>query len=102
MVNAHTTGADMVDAMLRSSNNLKYVPSNEHSGRTMARKTVASDALIETVRLGIEATGGFGFAKNSSLERLYRDVHGCLFHPLPRAKQTSFSGRVALGHEPIG
>jgi alkylation response protein AidB-like acyl-CoA dehydrogenase len=102
MVNAHTTGADVVDAMLRSSDNLKYAPSNEHSGRTMARKTVASGALIETVRLGIEATGGFGFTKNSSLERLYRDVHGCLFHPLPRAKQTTLSGRVALGHEPIG
>lgn len=102
MLNAHTTGADVVDAMLRSSNNLEYVPSNEHSGRTMGRKTVASDALIETVRLGIEATGGFGFAKISILERLYRDVHGCLFHPLPRAKQTTVSGRIALGQEPMG
>jgi acyl-CoA dehydrogenase len=29
-------------------------------------------------------------------------VHGCLFHPLPRAKQTRFSGRVALDLSPIG
>lgn len=102
MVNAHTTGADVVDAMLRSSNNLNYAPTNEHSSRTLARKTVASDAIIETVRLGIEATGGLGFMRTSPLERLYRDAHGSLFHPLPRAKQTRLAGRVALGHEPIG
>ena len=40
--------------------------------------------------------------RSSELERLYRDVHGCLFHPLPRAKQTHFSGRVALGLDPVG
>lgn len=35
------------------------------------------------------------------LERGYRDVHGCLFHLLPRARQTTFTGRVALGLSPV-
>lgn len=102
MTNAHTMGADAVAAMLASSDNLSFDNTDDHSSRTLARKTVAADALIQTVRLAIEATGGIGFMRSSELERLYRDVHGCLFHPLPRAKQTHFSGRVALGLDPVG
>ena len=102
MTNAHTTGADVVAAMLTSSDNLNFDNTDEHSSRTLARKTVAADALIDTVRLAIEATGGIGFMRSSDLERMYRDVHGCLFHPLPRAKQTHFTGRVALGLAPVG
>ena len=102
MINARTTGADAVTAMLASSDNLSFDNTDEHASITLARKTVAADALIDTVRLAIEVTGGIGFTRSSELERLYRDVHGCLFHPLPRAKQTRFSGRVALGLDPLG
>ncbi len=102
MANAHTTGADVVDAMLASSDDLAFDNTDEHSGRTLARKTVAADSLIEAVRLAIEATGGIGYMRRSELERLYRDVHGCLFHPLSRAKQTTFTGRVELGLSPVG
>ena len=62
---------------------------------------MACDALIETVRLAIEASGGLGYTRSSDIERLYRDVHGCLFHPLARAKQTVLTGRVALGLSPV-
>ena len=102
MVTAHTSGADAVTAMLASSDNLRFDNTDEHSSVTLARKSVAAEALIETVRLAIEVTGGLGFARSSNLERLYRDVHGCLFHPLPRAKQSRFSGRVSLGLDPFG
>jgi len=57
--------------------------------------------VIDTVRLAIETTGGAGYARSSDLERLFRDVHGAMFHPLPRAKQTQFAGRVAAGLSPI-
>jgi acyl-CoA dehydrogenase len=102
MLNAHTTGADAVDAMLNSSQNLRFDNTDEHSSKTLSRKTVAADALITSVRLAIELTGGLGYTRSTELERLYRDVHGCLFHPLLRAKQISFSGRVALGMSPTG
>ena len=100
MLNAHTTAADVVDAMLRDSENLQFANTNDFSARTLCRKSVATDAVIATVRLALEAVGGSAYTRNSEMERLYRDAHGALFHPLPRAKQTQFSGRVALGLTP--
>jgi acyl-CoA dehydrogenase len=102
MKNAHTTAVDVSTAMLTASANLQFANTDEHASQTLSRKTVACDALIATVRLALEATGGRGYSRGSAIERLYRDVHGCLFHPLPRAKQTQFTGRVALGLSPIG
>lgn len=102
MLNARTTAADVVDAMFADADDLRFDNTNELAGRTLSRKTVAADASIATVRSAIELVGGVGYSRRSELERLYRDVHGCLFHPLPRAKQTRFTGRVALGLSPIG
>ncbi|WP_246350631.1 hypothetical protein [Nocardia barduliensis] len=56
---------------------------------------------MHTVRLVVETVGGLGYSRAGELEMRYRDVHGCLFHLLPRAKQTQFTGRVQLGHSPI-
>ena len=100
MLNAHTTAVDVMGAMFADSADLGFTNTDAYAGRTLCRKTVAAQALIETARLALEVVGGLGYSRHSSLERLYRDVHGCLFHPLPRAKQTQFSGRVALGLSP--
>lgn len=102
MLNAYTTAADLIAAMFGDSDDLMFPSTEEYASRTLSRKTVAADALITTVRLAIETTGGAGYSRTCELERLYRDVHGCQFHPLPRAKQTRFSGRVLLGHGPLG
>ncbi|HWS46835.1 MAG TPA: acyl-CoA dehydrogenase family protein [Acidimicrobiia bacterium] len=101
MLNEYTTGADAVRAMFVDSDDLHFDNNDELAARTLGRKTVAADALIHTVRLAIEVVGGIGYTRAHPLERLYRDVHGCLFHPLPRAKQARFTGRVALGLPPI-
>ncbi|KIA62555.1 acyl-CoA dehydrogenase family protein [Nocardia vulneris] len=102
MVNAHTTAADLIDAMFAGSDNLRFDNSDAYASRTLSRKTAAADALIHTVRLAIETVGGLGYSRTCELEMRYRDIHGCLFHPLPRAKQTRFTGRALLGHSPIG
>jgi acyl-CoA dehydrogenase len=102
MMNAHTTAADVIAAMYVDSDNLQFENTDAIASRTLSRKTVATEAVINTVRLAIEVTGGVGYTRSSDIERLYRDVHGSLFHPLPRAKQTHFTGRVALGLSPIG
>lgn len=102
MSNAHTTAADVIAAMYVDADNLQFANTNELASRTLSRKTVASDAVIEVVRLALEAIGGSGYVNGSDIERWYRDVHGCLFHPLPRAKQTRLTGRVALGLDPLG
>jgi acyl-CoA dehydrogenase len=101
MVNAHTTAADVITAMFVDSDNLRFENTDAHASRTLSRKTVATDALIDAVRLALEVSGGIGYTRGSPIERLYRDIHGCLFHPLPRAKQTNFTGRVALGMSPM-
>ena len=102
MLNAHLTAADAVAAMFRDADDLRFAATDAHAGRTLSRKTVATEALVAAVRLGVELTGGAAYGRGSILERLYRDVHGALFHPLPRARQTRFSGRVALGLDPVG
>jgi acyl-CoA dehydrogenase len=102
MMNAHTTAVDAVAAMIADSDNLHFDNNDEHASRTLSRKTIATEAVIDCVRLAIEATGGYGYTRRSPLERLFRDVHGCLFHPLPRAKQLRFTGRVGVGVTPIG
>ncbi len=102
MLNEYTTGADLVRTMFLDSDDLRFDNTDALAARTLSRKTVSADALIHTVRLAIEVVGGVGYTRASALERLYRDVHGCLFHPLPRAKQTRLTGRVALDLPPIG
>jgi acyl-CoA dehydrogenase len=102
MLNAHRTAADVIAMMFVDGDNLAFDNTDELASRTLSRKTIATDAMIQTVRLAIEVTGGFGYIRSSDLERLYRDVHGCLFHPLSRAKQTQLTGRVAQGLSPVG
>src|SRR3546814_19600880 len=49
-----------------------------------------------------DLTGGAGIYRKLGLERLLRDVHGVQFHPLPEKRQLLFTGRVALGLDPVG
>jgi alkylation response protein AidB-like acyl-CoA dehydrogenase len=102
MLNAYVTADDLVAAMFRDADDLNFANTEEIASRTLSRKTVATDALIQTVRLAIEATGGMGYTRQSDIERLYRDVHGAMFHPLSRAKQLQVTGRMALGLDPVG
>lgn len=102
MVDAHLAGGDAVDAMFRDSDDLQFANTDDLASRILSRKTTAAEACIQAVRLAIELSGGRGFSRSTDLERLYRDVHGALFHPLPRARQVRFTGRVALGLSPVG
>jgi acyl-CoA dehydrogenase len=102
MVNHLTTATDAVRAMIDASDDLHFDNVVEHSSAILARKTVAANAAIDTVRAALEVSGGAGYATSSGLGRLLRDVHGALYHPLPSAQQERFTGRVALGLDPIG
>jgi len=99
--NAHLTASDAVDAMFRDAEGLRFENTDDHARRTLSRKTVAADSMIDSVRIALELMGGRGFSRSSTMERLQRDILGCRFHPLPTAKQIHFSGRVALGLSPI-
>lgn len=101
LINAHTVARDVVTAMFADADDLDFDNTDDYASRTLSRKTVAADAAIETVRLTLELVGGASYSRSHEVERLLRDVHGCLFHPLPRARQIVLSANVAVGKSPI-
>jgi alkylation response protein AidB-like acyl-CoA dehydrogenase len=89
------------DDMVRLANNLDVTMGLEVTNRMLVRKTIAAEAALATVEKALEAAGGAGFYRSAGLERLLRDAHGAQFHPLPRKRQQRFTGRIALGLDPI-
>jgi alkylation response protein AidB-like acyl-CoA dehydrogenase len=53
------------------------------------------------VYLAMEATGGGSFFRSVGLERAFRDIQGIRFHPMLERRQYLFSGRIALGLDPV-
>jgi acyl-CoA dehydrogenase len=102
MLTRLTVARDTVRAMIDAGDNLRFDNTLEHSSLTLTRKTIATEAAIDTVRLALELGGGAGYTVASGIERLFRDVHGALYHPLPAAQQERFCGRIALGLDPLG
>jgi alkylation response protein AidB-like acyl-CoA dehydrogenase len=62
----------------------------------MYRALLARSAR-KTVDLALEVTGGASYHRRNGLERLFRDVQGARFHPLPEHQQRRLAGRLALG-----
>jgi Acyl-CoA dehydrogenase, C-terminal domain len=77
-------------------------PTVPTANAVLIRKTVAANACIQTVEKAFEVVGGGAFFRSLGLERLLRDVHGAQFHPLQEKRQHLFTGRVALGLDPVG
>jgi alkylation response protein AidB-like acyl-CoA dehydrogenase len=88
--------------MIDIAANYAFEPIDQTANAIFIRKTIAARAVIQTAEKALEAVGGAGFFRSLGLERLLRDVHGAQFHPLPEKRQLLFSGRLALGLEPIG
>jgi acyl-CoA dehydrogenase len=102
MLNRLTAARDAVRAMIDASDDLRFDNTLEHASASMTRKTIAAEAAVDTVRLALELGGGAAYHRSSPISRLFRDVHGALYHPLPAAQQERFTGRVALGLDPVG
>ena len=101
MENRLVTGRLAVEDMIRLANDLDFTPSAELASETLVRKTIAANAVIATVEKALEVAGGAGYFRKHGLERLLRDAHGAQFHPLPEKRQQRFTGRIALGLEPV-
>jgi len=57
--------------------------------------------VIETGEKALEVAGGGAFFRSAGLERMLRDLHAAQFHPMQEKRQHQFTGRLALGLEPI-
>jgi acyl-CoA dehydrogenase len=102
MRNRLQAARDTVAAMIAAGDDLRFDNTLDHASTSLTRKTIAAEACIDTVRIALEVGGGAAYSRRSGIERLFRDVHGALYHPLPTAQQERFSGRVALGLDPVG
>ena len=89
------------DDMVRLANDLDFAMNVEVANAVLVRKTIVAEHVLATVEKALEAAGGAGFYRKAGLERLLRDAHGAQFHPLSGKRQHRFSGRIALGLDPI-
>jgi acyl-CoA dehydrogenase len=102
MENALVTAQMASQGMIDLAANYHFTPGNETASAILIRKTIAANAVIHTAEKALEVVGGAGFFRSLGLERLLRDVHGAIFHPLPEKRQLLFTGRLTLGLDPIG
>ena len=78
-----------------------YEPNVDNSNLTYRYKTITTRAAIRTVEKAMEATGGAGYFRNMGLERCFRDIQAARYHQFQERRQHMFSGRIALGLEPV-
>jgi alkylation response protein AidB-like acyl-CoA dehydrogenase len=83
------------------TNEFNFTPNLELTSRMLVLKTQAVEQAKRAVECAMEAAGGAGFYRRTGLERLLRDVRAGHYHPLPSKQQMSFTGRLALGLDPI-
>ncbi len=76
-------------------------PSVDNSNLIYQYKTIAVKGAIQTVEKAIAVVGGSAYFRDLGLERCFRDVQAARFHPFQERKQYVFSGRVALGLDPV-
>jgi acyl-CoA dehydrogenase len=101
MLNRLTTARDTVRAMIDAAEDLRFDNSIDVAALSLSRKSIAAEACLDTVRVALEIAGGTAYSRSDTIERLFRDVHGALFHPMPTARQERFTGRIALGLDPV-
>jgi alkylation response protein AidB-like acyl-CoA dehydrogenase len=102
MGNRLTVARDAVAAMVAMNDDLRFDNTPVLADAVLTRKTIAAEAVTDTLRLALEVGGGAAYGRATAIERLFRDAHGALYHPLPAAQQERFSGRLALGLDPLG
>lgn len=101
MLNELTCARLALNDMISINNNYQYTPGIGISDSILVRKTLAARAVKATVEKAAEIVGGAGFFRGHEIERILRDVRAMHFHPLPEKRQQLFSGRIALGLDPI-
>ena len=93
---AQETLADMIG--LAST---EYTPDIANADLTFKRKTITARAIVRVGHLAMEVAGGGSFFRTLGLERCIRDIQGVRFHPWHERRQYQFSGRIALGLDPV-
>jgi alkylation response protein AidB-like acyl-CoA dehydrogenase len=101
MENQLATAQAMHRSGVAWANDWDFEPTVENGNAALVHKTIIVRAAAATVAKAVEAAGGPGYLRGSVLERLSRDVTAGNFHPLAEKRQQLFTGRLAMGLEPI-
>ncbi len=96
-----TTAQIALQSMVANANELELEPLVEHANRALIHKTIVGEAVKHAVDQALEATGGAGYFRRLGLERILRDAQAAQFHPMPTRKQHRFTGRLAMGLDPV-
>jgi alkylation response protein AidB-like acyl-CoA dehydrogenase len=102
MENALVTGQMAVQGLVELCAGYTCAPDLATANAALIRKTIAAQALTVAVEKALETVGGGGIFRAAGLERLVRDIRAAQFHPLQAKRQHRFTGRVALGLDPVG
>jgi acyl-CoA dehydrogenase len=101
MLSAATIAGATHDTVVSLTNDFDFTPDVQLTSKVFMLKTHAVEQSKKAVEAAMEAAGGAGFYRKTGLERLLRDVRAGHYHPLPAKQQMAFSGRLALGLEPL-
>lgn len=101
MLNELTVAKMALADSIRVVDNFAFEPDTALTNGILARKSIAARSVKNVVEIASELVGGSGFFRNSPMERIVRDVRAFHFHPLPEKRQQNFSGRIALGLQPV-
>jgi alkylation response protein AidB-like acyl-CoA dehydrogenase len=102
MENALVTGQMAVQGMIDLCADDAFAPDLATANAAFIRKTIAAQSLMAAAEKALEVVGGGGIFRSIGLERLVRDIHAAQFHPLQTKRQQRFTGRFALGLDPVG
>lgn len=89
------------DKAVSLTNDFNFTPSVDLTSKVFILKTHIVEQSKKVVEAAMDAAGGAGFYRATGLERLLRDVRAGHYHPLPAKQQVAFTGRHALGLEPV-
>jgi alkylation response protein AidB-like acyl-CoA dehydrogenase len=101
LTNRLTTAQLAVADMVAIANDLDFDPVLDTANAIVVRKTIAANAVIATTEKALETAGGPGYFRGFGLEQLVRDAHAAQFHPMQEKRQHRFTGRIALGLDPV-
>ena len=101
MLNALSAARIALDDMVRINDDHGFEPTLDNADAILTRKSLVAEAIKRTVELAAELVGGPGFFRGHPIERIVRDIRAMHYHPLPARRQQQFSGRIALGFDPV-
>ncbi|HUH91740.1 MAG TPA: acyl-CoA dehydrogenase family protein [Casimicrobiaceae bacterium] len=72
-------------------------PGAATTNRVMLDRGIVAGAVLEVAELALELGGGAAFYRDAGLERRFREMQACRYHPLQERVQREYAGRLALG-----